>query len=443
MTSERLLRWVGEREDPARPGLARSLFALSLVNFFMADVQSGLGPFLGVYLINQPGWNAATIGLEMTLGAGIGLVMQTPMGALIDATRHKRTLLSGAALLFGLGAAVIALSPSVLAVTVGQLLTGLAGVLLGPTVTAIALGLVGPERFTSRSGRMAAFNHAGTLVGSVVVGTAGFLIGLRTGFWIASLSAFLVVAVTFLIRSSLIDDAVARGFDRSEDTTERAAPSAFRLLVRNRPLLILAVVTGVWQLANGGMLPITVLQLAAGDGRGGALDQTAFTVVAQIIMIPMALLVAARGDRWGRKPLYLVSFAVLPIRGLLFALFSANTGVLVATQALDGVGAGIQGAVFAVMVADLTRGTGRFNLAFGAATVVQSVGAICSTGLAGVVVVALGYTPTMLALTGVAALSLVLLVFGVPETAPGRRREPDQDAGTPPPTGSPVAPSSP
>jgi MFS family permease len=343
---------AGRGSGPMR----RSLRALDAVNLLMADVQSGLGPFLGVYLINQPGWNPATIGLEMTLGPAMGLLLQTPVGAWIDTTRHKRALLGLAALLTSVGTFAVAAGSGLSVVTAAQVLTGLGGVLFGPVVAAIALGLVGPRGYTHRTGRMAAWNHAGNVIGSIVVGLAGFLISLRAGFWIASLAGLLVLATTFAIRPSLIDDRAARGLRVRDDGEDR--PSGLRVLLGNRALLMLAAVTGLWQLANGAMLPLTGQKLAIGHTGTGALDQAALIIVAQLVMVPMALLVARRGDRWGRKPLYLAAFLVLPVRGVLFAL-AGHTGEVIAVQALDGIGAGIQGPLFAIMVADLTRGTGR------------------------------------------------------------------------------------
>ena len=388
--------------------------ALNGVNFFLADVQSGLGPFLGVYLINRPGWNSATVGLELTLGPAVGLLLQTPAGALIDATSHKRALLASAAFLTSLGTFVVTLTPSVAVVTAAQLLTGVGGVVLAPVIAAIALGLVGPAGYTFRTGRMAAFNHAGNVVGSIIAGLAGYLISLRTGFWLASLAGIFVVIATLFINSRRINHRQARGLAAEDAGTDR--PSGFRVLLRNRPLLMLAVVTMLWQLANGAMLPITGQKLAIGNTGKGALFQAALIVVAQLVMIPMAILVGRHADGWGRKPIYLAAFIVLPIRGLLFAL-AANPTSIIAIQALDGIGAGIQGALFPIMVADLTRGTGRYNIAFGAATVVQGIGATLSTTVAGAIIEATGYNTAMFSLTGIAMLGLVLLMFTVPETS--------------------------
>jgi MFS family permease len=421
-------RVFGESGPDQRPELTRSLVALNWVNFFLADVQSGLGPFLGVYLINRPGWNAATVGLELTLGPAMGLLLQTPVGALIDATSHKRALLALAALLTSVGTFIVTLTPSVAVVTTAQMLTGLGGVVLAPVIAAIALGLVGPPGYTHRTGRMAAFNHAGNVIGSVVAGMAGYLISLRLGFWLASMAGIFVVIATFAINGRRINNDLARGLQPRDNGHEQ--PSGVTVLLRDRPLLMLAVVTMLWQLANGAMLPITGQKLAIGNTGTGALFQAALIIVAQAVMIPMAILVGRRADRWGRKPIYLAAFIVLPIRGVLFAL-AANPTSIIAIQALDGVGAGVQGALFPIMVADLTRGTGRYNIAFGAATVVQGIGATLSTTLAGGIIVAAGYNTAMFCLTGIAVLGLVLLVLTVPETSTTAGRTPPSNPGRP------------
>jgi MFS family permease len=395
------------------PELKRSLWALDGVNFFLADLQAGLGPFLGVYLINKETWNPANIGLILTLGGAVGLLLNAPAGALIDATRHKRALLAAAAALTSFGTFIVTLKPTFAIVTAAQLITGIAGVVLGPVIAAIALGVVGPKRYAAQTGRMQAFNHAGNVVGSAVAGLAGYLISLKMGFWLASLFGIFVVLATLLIKRNLINDAVARGLQPTDDGDDK--PSGFRILLRNRPLLLLAAVVGLWQLANGAMLPITGQKLAVGNTGDGALYQAALIIVAQVVMIPMALLVAKRGDGWGRKPLMVVAFAVLPIRGILFALAS-HPGEVIAIQALDGIGAGLQGALFAIMVADLTRGSGRFNVAFGAATMVQGIGGTLSPALAGAIDQAAGYDVAMLALTAIALIALVLLILAVPET---------------------------
>jgi MFS family permease len=396
------------------PGKGRSLAALDGVNFFLADVQSGLGPFLGIYLLTEPGWNAAGIGLVMTISGVAGLVVQTPAGALIDRTRRKRALVIAAAVGVSVGAFIVTIAPSFPVVTAAQLVIGVAGAVFPPAIAAIALGLVGPRGYTYRTGRMQAFNHAGNVIGAAVAGIAGYLITIRAGFWLASILGIFVIISTLAINGRLIDHDLARGLQPQDPGKDK--PSGFAVLLRCRPLLILAVSVLLFHLANAAMLPVMGQRLALGNVGRGALFQAALIIVAQLVMIPMAILVGRRADRWGRKAIFLAAFVALPLRGVLFTL-SNNAAYLVGVQVLDGVGAGIFGAVFPVMVADLTRGTGRYNAALGAATTMQGIGAALSTTLAGAIIVIGGYNLAFLTLAGIAILALLLFFFAVPETS--------------------------
>jgi MFS family permease len=142
---------------------------------------------------------------------------------------------------------------------------------------------------------------------------------------------------------------------------------------------------------------------------------SACIVAAQVIMVPMAILVGRKANRWGRKPLFLAGFLILPIRGVLYT-FSDEPLWLVGVQLLDGVGAGLYGALFPLIVSDLTTGTGRFNLALGAMTTAQGIGASLSTTLAGLIVVKAGYSAAFLTLAVIAGAGLALFWLAMPET---------------------------
>ncbi|MEO7193534.1 MAG: MFS transporter [Pseudonocardiaceae bacterium] len=408
------------------PGKGRSLAALDAVNFFVADVQSGMSPFLGIYLLTKPGWNAASIGLVMTIGGIAGLVVQTPAGALVDRTRRKRALVIGAAVGVSVGAFIMTIAPSFSVVTTAQLVIGAAGAVFPAAIAAIALGLVGPRGYTYRTGRMQAFNHAGNAIGAAIAGIAGYLITIKAIFWLVSVLGIFVIASTLTINGRLIDHDLARGLqpqDGGKDT-----PSGFTVLLRNRPLLVLAVSVLLFHLAHSAMLPIIGQKLALANAGRGALFQTALIVVAQLVMILMAILAGRRADQWGRKVIFLAAFVALPLRGVLFTL-SNNAAYLIGVEALDGVGAGIFWVVFPIMVADLTRGTGHYNAALGAATTMQGIGAAISTTLAGTIIVIGGYDLAFLTLAGIATLALFLFLFGVPETNPAATTAPAVPVG--------------
>jgi MFS family permease len=175
----------------------------------------------------------------------------------------------------------------------------------------------------------------------------------------------------------------------------------------------------LFHLANAAMLPLVGQKLALQDRNFGTSLMSACIVAAQIVMVPMALLVGAKADTWGRKPLFLAGFLILPIRGMLYT-FSDNPFWLVGVQLLDGVGAGIYGAVFPIIVADLMRGTGRFNVAQGALIAAQGLGAALSTTLGGLVAAHAGYGAAFLTLAACAAAGFLLFLFAMPETMPKR-----------------------
>jgi MFS family permease len=108
-------------------------------------------------------------------------------------------------------------------------------------------------------------------------------------------------------------------------------------------------------------------------------------IAAQLVMLPIALLAGRKADQWGRKPVLLIGFVILPARALLYTL-SDDSAWLIAVQLLDGVGAGIWGVLTPLVAADLMCGTGRYNLALGAVATAQGVGASLGGLAAGVIV---------------------------------------------------------
>jgi MFS family permease len=180
-------------------------------------------------------------------------------------------------------------------------------------------------------------------------------------------------------------------------------------------LLIFAVCVLLFHLANAAMLPLVGQKLALQDKNLGTSLMAACIVSAQIVMVPMAMLVGAKADKWGRKPLFLAGLLILPVRGVLYT-FSDNSYWLVGVQLLDGVGAGIYGAIFPIIVSDLMRGTGRFNVAQGAMITAHGIGAALSTTLAGLIIVHASYSAAFIALGSVAATGAAVLLLAMPET---------------------------
>ncbi len=392
----------------------RNALSLDSLNFFLADVRDGLGPYLAIYLLAVHHWDPASIGVVMTIAGIAGLITQTPAGALVDSARGKRAIIAVAALLVTGSCLLLPFVTSFTLVALTQALSAVASSVFAPAIAAISLGITGPKAFTRRTGRNETFNHAGNACAALLAGGFSYLFGPVAVFYLMAVMALgSVIAVSFVSADAINHD-LARGLD-THDTRHAEPPSGFAVLLTNKPLLLFGICCALFHLANAAMLPLVSQKLAQVNLQMATPLTSACIVAAQLVMIPAALLVGAKADLWGRKPLLLIGFLILPLRGALYTL-SDDPYWLVAVQLLDGVGAGIFGALFPVIVKDLTYGTGHFNISLGALSTVFGLGAALSNSLAGFVVQEAGYNAAFLTLAAVAAAALVLLWAAVPET---------------------------
>ena len=387
--------------------------ALDWLNFFLADVRSGLGPFLAIFLMDAHHWKPGRIGLIMT-AAGLATVLApTPAGALVDAIHWKRGLIIVCSVAVAIGTLATAAFSSFWPVTIFQVLNGAADACFAPAIAAISLGLVGRAAFTHRIGRNESYNHAGNVVTAILAGLGGYLFAPVAMLWIVAILAIASVAATLFIDPAAIDYERSRGADSDSHS---AQPSGLKVILESKPLLIFTASITLFHFANAAMLPLLGERLAQSHRQTGTLFMASCIIVAQAAMVPMAMLVGHKADTWGRKPLFLAAFAVLPLRGVLYTLWP-NPYFMVSIQLLDGVGAGLFGALFILVIADLTRGTGRFNLAQGAASACFGLGAALGNGVAGYIVDWFGYRAAFLFLAGCAAAAFILFWLAMPETS--------------------------
>ncbi len=387
--------------------------SLDWLNFFLADVRDGLGPYLAIYLLAVHKWEPASIGLVMSLAGITALLTQTPAGALIDRTRAKRTVVVIAALLVTGSCLLLPFVTSFTLVALTQTISAVAGSVFAPAIAAISLGLTGPKAFTRRTGRNETFNHAGNAVSALLAGGLAWLYGPVVVFYLMAAMTVGSIFAVMLVRGEAIDHDVARGFTSADGGQHQ--PSGVRVLLSNRPLLTFAICCALFHLANAAMLPLVSQKLSQVNLHLATPLTSACIVAAQLVMVPVAMLVGLKADVWGRKPLLLAGFLILPLRGALY-VFSDNPFWLVGVQLLDGIGAGVLGALFPVVVKDLTQGTGRFNVSLGALSAAFGLGAALSPGLAGLVVQSEGYDAAFLTLAGIAAAAFCLVWLGMPET---------------------------
>ncbi len=404
-------RLDASKAGDARTPSARTLHGLDWFNFFLADVQTGIGPFLAIYLAGY-GWNQERVGIALAVGGIAGILTQTPAGAVVDRLRSKRALIAAGIVALAVGALLIALAPTFWSVMSAQVLVGGMSSIFGPAICAISLGIVGRRLFDRRQGRNQAFNSAGNVMAAISMGLLGYFISNRSIFFFVVASTVPTIFTLLMVRPAEIDYELARGAKKGD---EAAKPVKAYALLKDRSLLIFLVCAVMFHFANAAMLPLLGEMLAKGQGRSSMMFMSACVVTTQFVITLLSSWSGRKAGTWGRKPLLLLAFGALPVRAVLYTL-TTNTAALIAIQVLDGVGAGIFGVVSVLVIADLTRGTGRFNLTLGAISTAVGIGASLSQVIAGSIVHHFGSKLGFLFLAWVASAALGILYFFMPET---------------------------
>jgi MFS family permease len=398
--------------------------ALEALNFFMADVQAGIGPFIGVFLLAR-GWGADAIGSVMTLG-GLAAMAATPFaGALVDAARAKRALIVAATVVTTLASLALLPAGSYVAVAAAQAVAAISGAVLVPAVAGVTLGMVRARGFDRQFGRNQMANHAGNLVGAALAGWLGWRFGFAAIFALAALFALLAVVCVLLIPARAIDYASARGLEHNDvprqaesahaGSTSSAAPShdasphpgGLRTLLDNRPLLILGASLALFHLGNAAMLPLYGMGVVTAHHGNPSAFTAQTIVIAQLVMVGAAWLAPRLIRTHGYWWVLLASWLALPVRGALAATLMDSAGVW-PVQILDGIGAGLQSVAVPALVVRLLQGTGRVNVGQGAVATAQGVGAALSPVLGGVLAQHFGYASAFIVLGAVSIGSLAL-----------------------------------
>ncbi|WP_118973003.1 MFS transporter [Taibaiella koreensis] len=390
--------------EPGKLKTDRSIiWPLQLLNFFMADMQAGIGPFLGIFLLVH-GWKSGHIGTVMTIGGVAGMLMTIPAGAMIDATKRKRlyVLIPGIATI--LASAIILFSQNFWIVSVSQIATAIAGAAIGPAVVGITLGIVKQAGFNRQNGYNQAFNHAGNVAGAALSGYLGMKFGMPAIFYLAALFGALAILSVLMIPAKAIDDRAARGL---KEHGEQEKASGFKVLLECKPLLILAAALACFHLGNGAMLPLYGLAAAAKNTGNPTIFVSLTIIIAQVVMIVVSIIAMRMAEKSGYWLVLFLSFLALPVRGLIAAHMINHIG-LYPVQILDGIGAGLQSVAVPGLVAHILNGTGRVNIGQGAVMTVQGLGASLSPAIGGWIAEGFGYNSAFLILGGFAIVSIVI-----------------------------------
>jgi len=386
---------------------ARCSRGLDALNALVASSQTGFGAFIAVHLTAQA-WTQADIGKALSLGTIVAMLSQLPAGALVDAMRSKRLAIAMGGIAVALSALLFAASSAWIAVLWAEVLHGFASCMIGPAIAAVSLELVGRTGLGVRLGRNARFASIGSAVAAVVLGAIGTYVSGDGVFWAtAALMALGLLTLRALPPPRPASPTVHVGAET------RGLPGAIWALL-DRRLLVFAACVGLFHLSNAAMLPLVANEVTRNTGASANLVIAACVVVPQAIVAGLSPLVGRTAESWGRRPVLLLGFAALPVRGALLA-FGTNPTFVVLVQALDGVSAAVFGVLLPLVAADLTRGTRRFNLCMGLLGLAVGAGATLSTTVAGVVADRFGNGPALLALAAV-GVAAVLGVLVLPET---------------------------
>ncbi len=388
-----------------RPSSSR---ALDLVNFFVADVQTGFGPFVAVYLTAHK-WTQMDIGLALTLGTVTSLVSQLPAGALVDAVRSKRAAASAALLAIIAAALLLAVWPSRLPVLLAQVLHGFASCVVTPAIAAISLAMVGHAALGERLGRNARFASIGNGLAAAVMGVTGAYLSSRAVF---VLTAALCVPALFALWSIRVG-----GPAKAQTTSRLIDVAGLRRMLADRRLLIFAVCVMLFHLSNAAMLPLAGAAVTMRAGEFANLIIAACIVVPQIVVALLSPWVGRTAARLGRRRVLLLGWWALPLRGLMLAVLP-GAWPLVAGQAVSGLSAAVFGVMMPLLAADLTLGTAHFNLCMGILGLAMYLGAAVSTSLSGGIADAAGMQMAFLVLAGIGAAGAMAVWLLMPETQP-------------------------
>lgn len=403
-------RYRDARKALHTPASPQSRYGLDWMNFFLADVQTGFGTFVAFYLAHL-GWSERNVGFALTLGGLAGVASQIPGGALADALPWKRTLIATGIVMIGIAALILAVAPSY---AFASLLQGVTGGIVTPAIGAISLGLVGRRAMSLRTGRNYRYAAGGHVATAALMGLVGAYFAMGTIFIAAAALCIPALIALSFIRPDEIDYARARNAAAGAKAHEIGRIVD---LMKNHKLILFTEALVLFQLADASMLPLIGENLATTIPTQSSLWMSGLIIVPQIVVAIFAPWVGYHSERRGRKPLLLLGFAAEPVRAAVLAFTNAYAFLVVA-QVLSGITGAIIGVLTVIVVADLTAGTGRFNLAQGAVGAAIGIAASLSTLITGFLFQSIGPTGGFIAIAAVAAAATALIWVFVAETKP-------------------------
>ncbi|MEZ2351974.1 MFS transporter [Caballeronia sp. RCC_10] len=394
--------------------IARSLRALDWLNFFVANVQTGFGPFIASYLAAHK-WTQGEIGLMLSVGTITAMASQLPAGALVDAMRNKKFAALSAIIAIILSALLLAASPTFVPVFAAEVLHGFASCMLVPAMAAISLALVSRADLGDRLGRNARWASIGSALTAALMGAFGEYLSLRSVFFLTAALALPAIVALRMIHYEPPPVVPRTSPGKPKLTPEGEERESLRELLKDRRLLIFAACVVLFHLSNAAMLNLAAGEVTAHMGDNVQLVIAACIIVPQFIVAVLSPWVGRQAQKWGRRPILILGFCALPVRALLFAGVSSPY-LLVPVQMLDGISAAVFGVMLPLIAADVAGGRGHYNLTIGFFGLAAGVGATLSTAAAGFAADRFGTAMSFFGLAGAGALAVALVWLAMPET---------------------------
>ncbi|MDJ1506624.1 MFS transporter [Xanthocytophaga agilis] len=389
---------------------------LDYLNFFLADVRAGIGPYLSIYLLSIHHWSLKDIGIVSSVGSLAGVLAQTPAGALVDRLASKHSIIVIASLMIGGSVVWMLLDPIPAYVVISQLIIGIAAAFLAPAVASLTLGIFGYAALEKRMGRNETFNHAGNVVAACLSGFLGYFFHIKAVFVLIVFMCVASICSLKLIDKTQVDSQLARGYvtnsmmnSSTVNSSGLADKNNLPVLLQNKQLVIFTLCCLIYHFSNAAMLPLAGQYIVIANKVDASVYMSACIVIAQLVMVPVAFWCGKEAKK-GRKPLLFLCFLILPFRGFLY-LLSSNPFYIVSIQVLDGVSAGIFGVVSILILSDLTKGTGHFNLVNGLVATAIGLGASMSNLTGNWLAESYSFPVAFLCLASIALLPVLLSIF--------------------------------
>jgi MFS family permease len=399
---------------PQISATTRSLRGLDWLNFFVADFQTGFGPFISVYLTGV-GWTQTAIGASLSIGTIAGMASQVPGGALADAMRDKRAAIAAAIFATLMSAILIASWPTLLSIGSAEVLHAFAGSVIGPAIAALSLALVHTSLFGERLGRNARYAAIGNAFAAGLMGACGSYFSDRAVFFLTAAFCLPALMALAMIRGQDLASPKRRGAPVRSASSPPIGGS-WRFL-KDRSFLVYFACACLFHLANAAMLPIAAAMITKRAGSGASALIAACIVGPQIVTALISPWAGRAAERWGRRPILLLGYSALPIRGALLAS-TTDPYMIILIQLFDGLGAAVFGVLTPLIVADITRDTGHYTTCLGIVGLAVGSGATLSTVAAGLVADYFGGEATFLDLAAVGLCATLLVGMMMPETRP-------------------------